>query len=366
VSGQARLDAIDCIRGLMLICILVDHIDALTPQMTLSHVTLLGIGYSDAADVFVFCSGFIFGYAYSKNDAHGLTYTNLRKVASRTAQIYAAFVVCSFCVFLISNSFFKLEWSRAVGKLVSYCALSDQATNSGILCLYVVILPWLACLSWLAGSFTKIGILVISLSIYVLAQSLFLTGSDWPENWAFKPLAWQFLFVLAARAGALYRLTSTIVHSKSLLALACVVLVSGLIAKKMEIHAIHPISVQHSSVLQMLTDKSHWSIARAAHHLSVVYVVSYLIPIYSSFWKAECWEPIRICGRQPLSTFCTGILLTEVSSRMIGIFGGNLWTKIVLIVDAVLIQFAIAWLLHRFWFMARTSAFQRRQVNVLE
>jgi hypothetical protein len=342
-----RLDGIDCIRGLMLVIILVDHIDALTTEKTFSRFTLLSLGYSDAADVFVWCSGFVFGYCYDR--------PKVRKVSRRVIQIYTAFVFTSACVYAIESLRLGLNWSVFFHRVASYCLLSNQSNNAGILCLYVVLLPWLAFLFWLRGYFHKSVIPMVSISVYAFAQYLFLCDVNWPRNWAFKPLTWQLLIVVAAIAGLHFQSASSLRRSKGLVGLAFVVVIGGVFLKLNEFVSPFRLS-RPPAYWQYLTDKANWSLVRAIHHLSLVYLIYYLVPMDASCWTKKSCSLLRVCGQQPLTTFCVGILLVECARLTILYFGEAPTLKMFLVLYAVGVQFTIAWMLRHIGFYDFTHA----------
>ena len=342
-----RIDGIDCIRGLMLVIILVDHIDALTTERTLSRFTLLGLGYSDAADVFVWCSGFLFGYCYDR--------TKVSRASRRVLQIYLAFVFTSACVCAIESLRLGLNWSVFLHRVASYCILSDQVNNASILCLYVVLLPWLSLLLWLRGYVHKSVISIVSISFYAFAQYLFFCEVNWPRNWAFKPLAWQLLIVVAAIAGHHFQSASSLLRSKGLVGLALAILIIGFFLKLNESTSTFELS-RPPAYWQFLTDKANWSLVRAIHHLSLVYLIYYFVPMDASFWTRKSCSLLRVCGKQPLTTFCAGILLVECARLTILYFGEDPTLKMFLVLYAVGVQFTIACMLQHFWFHDYTLA----------
>jgi hypothetical protein len=74
---------IDFFRGLALLIVVADHIEGCAGKSVVREWTLVSLGFSDAAEVFVFLSGYVFALAYSKTlDQHGFvaTLTPLRVV----------------------------------------------------------------------------------------------------------------------------------------------------------------------------------------------------------------------------------------------------------------------------------------------
>jgi len=90
--------------------------------------------------------------------------------------------------------------------------------------------------------------------------------------------------------------------------------------------------------------------------LSVVYLIYYFFPMDAFFWTSKSCSLLRVCGQQPLTTFCSGILLVEYARLTILYFGEVLTLKILLVFYAVALQFTIAWMLKHFWFYDNTLA----------
>ena len=96
--GEAGRDLrIDFFRGLALFMIIFDHI----PGDPLSRFTYARLGFSDAAEIFVFLSGVSCGIVYfrivSRQGVGGL----LRSVSLRTLQIYAYYLLASLLTILL-------------------------------------------------------------------------------------------------------------------------------------------------------------------------------------------------------------------------------------------------------------------------
>lgn len=146
IPSQRRLHACDAIRGLLLAIGFADHIDAATySTLGLRDWTLAGLGLSDASDGFVCLSGFVFGYAYSCR----LQNAGIRKTCwhgcIRVMQIYMGYALCVTTIRLLKylafdQSFLNWEdWQREL-------FLVHMPTNTSVLGLYIVALPWLLAL----------------------------------------------------------------------------------------------------------------------------------------------------------------------------------------------------------------------------
>ena len=97
LAPSGKRDArIDFFRGIALYMILVDHV-AGDP---ISKFTYQRIGFSDAAELFVFLSGVSCAIVYSRIQARRGWQGLLTAVSKRTAKIYAFYLVTSAIIIL--------------------------------------------------------------------------------------------------------------------------------------------------------------------------------------------------------------------------------------------------------------------------
>ena len=86
---------LDLFRGLSLFFIFIDHI----PNNVLSYVTLRSIGFSDAAEVFVFISGYAAATVYGKALRRQGSIFATAQIYRRVWQLYIAHIF-TFVVFV--------------------------------------------------------------------------------------------------------------------------------------------------------------------------------------------------------------------------------------------------------------------------
>src|SRR5262249_36084634 len=91
---------LDFFRGLALICIFIDHI----PENYLNYVTISAIGFSDAAEVFIFISGFTAALVYGRTLANRGIVLAAVQVWRRAWQLYVAHIFL-FVIFLAEVSY---------------------------------------------------------------------------------------------------------------------------------------------------------------------------------------------------------------------------------------------------------------------
>src|SRR5579872_4721570 len=209
LSRDLRLDFF---RGLALVCIFIDHI----PENFLNYFTISSIGFSDAAEVFIFISGFTASLVYGRALAARGALIATVQVLRRAWQLYVAHIFL-FMIFIAEVSYTVRAFNNpmyneemGVGDFLEHphiavvqaLALQFQPTFLDILPLYIVLLLIFPLVLialrrnvWLA--------LVPSALIYVEVQIFGVDMPAYPPGsvWTFNPLAWQFLFVLGAVLG---------------------------------------------------------------------------------------------------------------------------------------------------------------------
>lgn len=334
----------------MLAIVLADHIDFMALNSgTIRHWTLLGLGFSDAADVFVFLSGFVFGLAYGKRIQREGRWSSLKHGLFRTLQIYIGFMVCVVCIGLLKIAAGTMTWKPQFGEWLANLYLDKQPPNTGILCLYIVLLPWLLLLLVTLSERLWWLVLGMSLALYVFAQIAAHQGWRLSPSWNFQPLAWQLLMVLAAILGRKFGIRGSTgwPRSRALFVTAIVVLLLGLVVKKSEWFPEEWFTNSGMLQSQGWTGKSNWAPLRGLHHLSLVYATVYLLPLSSEIWLTRILGPLRACGRNSLTIYCVGVVLAQIAWDVFRWMGNAPATVCLIALDAIALQCLMALWLER-------------------
>ena len=80
---------LDLFRGIGLWMIFLDHI----PHDVVAWLTLRNYGFSDAAEFFVFISGYLIGFIYTPIVRAGLLLAALKRLLKRAGQLYIAHIM---------------------------------------------------------------------------------------------------------------------------------------------------------------------------------------------------------------------------------------------------------------------------------
>src|SRR5260221_1407450 len=209
-AGRDR--RVDFFRGLALLIIFVDHI----PENVFALITLRNFGFSDAAEIFIFLSGYSAGYVFGLRDRRQgffhATYEQLQRVW--TLYIVHIFV---FVLFIAQVSFTAAHFGNPMYveemnmtnfleephvAVIEALLLRFQPRFLDILPLYIILLLAVTPLMALAKR-APWPCLVVSGLVWLGVQLLGWHFTAYPDQreWTFNPLAWQFLFVIGDLAG---------------------------------------------------------------------------------------------------------------------------------------------------------------------
>jgi hypothetical protein len=333
---------LDFFRGVALMFIFIDHI----PNNILSYFTLEAVGFYDAAEVFIFISGFTAALVYGQRLAtKGALYATVQ-VLHRVWQLYVAHIFLfvmfiaevSYTVMAFNNPMFNEE--MRVGDfltephvaIIKALLLQFQPMFLDILPLYIVLMAIFP-LVLLALRLQPLLVLVPSFLLYVAVQVFGLAVPAYPPGhvWYFNPLAWQFLFISGAALGHAWL---NGVHwprvMRWVFPVAVVVAAAALIVKlTWTIHGIW--DAFPGLFLQELwpVDKNNLSPIRLVPFFALVVLVAVWVRPDARFLRWKCARPLVRCGQQSLEIFCLSILLSALGHFLLTEYNGGILAQIV-------------------------------------
>jgi len=348
---------LDLFRGIALWLIYLDHI----PSNAVSWVTIRNYGFSDAAEIFIFISGYTAAFVYGRSMSERGFIVSSASILRRAWQIYVAhiflfaiyvaeisYVAASFENPLYAEEMSILDFLKQPDQtIVEALLLKFKPVNMDILPLYIVLLLLFPPTLWLLKRGPTLALAASSV-LYCLAWKFGWNLPAYPEGeWYFNPFAWQLLFVFGAwcalggadRLGWL--LNSRIVLGIALIyiAFACFValtwyfsVMSRFLPLWLE-ELIYPI------------DKTNLDILRFVHFLALAAVTVRFIP---RNWPAlQSWVlyPAILCGQHSLEIFCLGVFLAFAGHFALVEISGALWMQVVISVLGIILMVAIAALL---------------------
>jgi len=323
VPPQPRDLRLDFFRGLALIFIFIDHI----PENILSYFTLQAVQFYDAAEVFIFISGYTAALAYGRTLVmRGASYATAQALR-RAWQLYVAHIFL-FMIFIAEVSYVVTTFKNPMYNeemrvadfldephiaIVKALTLQFQPTFLDILPLYILLLVIFPII--LIGlRLRPVIVLSASLLLYVVVQFGNISVPAYPEGhvWYFNPLAWQLLFTTGAALGLGTRARR--LGPRGVLMFVAVAIAGAALAVKLS-WTVHGIWDQIPGFfLRELwpVNKSNLSPIRLVPFFAAVVLVAALVSPNAGFLRTSAARPVILCGQQSLEVFCLGILLSAL------------------------------------------------------
>jgi hypothetical protein len=360
---------LDLFRGLALLFIFIDHV----PNNVLSYVTLHSIAFSDAAEVFIFISGFAAATVYGKALQRQGCIAATGQIYRRVWQLYVAhifiFVILAAEVCYAALNVHGRAYSEDFGidnfidepqvAIIKVFLLQYQPEFLDVLPIYMVLL----------GAFPVVLVLlerclplplVLSGAIYLLTLHFGWQPHSYPDNdaWYFNPLAWQFLFVIGATAGyAPYSRQLLPRHSAWLPKLAVVITVAiGIINVSWMIHEVYDAfpGLLLRELSPFVEDKTNLAPLRLVSFLALAVTAVHFVGRDSKLLRHPVAHLIIRCGQHSLQIFCLGILLSALGHIVLTSFRGDIPMQLAIDVTGILLMMAVAGLLA--WYKAVVPA----------
>ncbi|CAI8963613.1 OpgC domain-containing protein [Pseudomonas sp. IT-P253] len=322
---------IDFFRGLALIFIFWDHV----PHNPLGQITLRNIGFSDAAEIFVFLAGYAAVLAYGKvlqRDGYLIACVKILRRAWVLYVVHIFLLAMLMGIVFFANSHVQTRdlveemglhhfISNPQQALVDELLLRFKPNLMDPLPLYIVLLAGLPLV--LPMLVRKAGAVVaVSTTVYLLAPWFGWNLAAIKDGvWYFNPVTWQLLFVLGGAAaihGQRPRVPDTrpLARQPWFVGAAVYVVVAGVITVSWRWPQIHDalMPARLSDWLYPIS-KTDLSPVRLLHFLALTYVTARLLP--GNGWTQN-WPAQQCCrmGRYSLEVFCLGVLLAPLADML--------------------------------------------------
>lgn len=356
-SVSANRDArLDIARGFALFVIFIAHM----PMNPLSFAMPGRFGFSDSAEIFVFCSGAAAALAFARVfDTRGVL-IGAARIALRVWQLYWAHIAV-FLLVLATNVVFD-RWSgggtsyvdgmnlgRFLGPeagvmVTGLLGLSYVPNYFDILPMYMVLLALIPAVMMLSRiGEGAVAALVIGLWVLANARLMELPAEPWSDrHWFFNPFSWQLVFFTGfAFARGWLPIPR---YSRRLMTIAVSVLIAGLLL------AWHPLAsrIAYPDVLVRamapLIDKTHVGLLRFVHFLALAYVAFILAGEGGRRLKGPVAMICQLAGRQALAVFLTGLWLSVVCGYLFQRLGAGFFGTVVVNVGGIAVMAGVAFL----------------------
>ena len=333
---------LDFFRGVGMFIILIAHITGNPWTLWIPA----RFGFSDATEMFVFCSGMASALAFGAVFSRAGWAMGTLRIAHRIWQVYwvhlgVFFVTLALMLALNLTGVFPRD---EVGALNLYPFLNNTGPNLiglftltyvpnyfDILPMYLVILALIPVMMALARVDARLA-LVASLALWAAATAglnlpaelWFTTASDRP--WFFNPFAWQLVFFtgFALMAGWL---PSPPVHRWLVWLAAGIVVLSVPFAWGKIIGQVEAIRDLRQAAAPLF-DKTDFGILRYVHFLALAYLAWVAVGprgarLQRGGWVEDVIALICRVGQQSLAVFAASMVLARVLGAVLDLAGGG-------------------------------------------
>ncbi|HWP27284.1 MAG TPA: OpgC domain-containing protein [Xanthobacteraceae bacterium] len=370
VAASSRDLRLDLFRGIALWLIFIDHI----PNNVMNWFTLRNYGFSDAAEVFIFISGYTAAFVYGRAMRERGFLVAGARILKRVWQLYVAHVFL-FAIFMAQIAYFQTasnlenpvyaEEVRALDFLqrpdetiIQALLLAFKPSYMDILPLYIVLLLFFAPILWLLQKNATLA-LALSVLIYAGNWQFGWNLKSYPSgHWFFNPVAWQLLFVFGAwcALGGAERL-ARVLRSPIVISIAAAYL-GFAFAIALTWHFPRLAYYIPSWLREWMypIDKTNLDILRFSHFLALAAVTVYFVRPYWSWIGSRLLKPAILCGQHSLEIFCLGVFLSFAGHFVIVEFYGGYLMQVLVSLTGIAVMTGVAALISWYKSIERASA----------
>ncbi|MDE5446941.1 OpgC domain-containing protein [Bradyrhizobium sp. CSA207] len=346
---------LDLFRGIANWAIFLDHI----PDNVVNWITTRNYGFSDAADLFVFISGYTASFVYARMMLERGFLVGATRLTKRVWQLYVAHIIL-FVIYIASISYLALRFgdSEMINEF-NVAGLVDNATetlrqglflrfkplNLDVLPLYIVLMGLFPPVLWFMLRKPDLT-MVLSIVLWLTARHFGWNLNAYPAGqWYFNPYCWQVLFVFGAwcaMGGA--RRSMNVINAPITLYLCLGYLLFALIMTMAgRFPSLGGMFPQWLFSAFNPNDKTNLAPYRFIHFVVIVILVIRFVP---KEWPGLEWkgfDPIIVCGQQSLAVFCVGVFLSFVGHFELSMSSGSLFAQIFVSVAGIAIMTTVAY-----------------------
>ena len=346
---------LDLFRGVANWAIFLDHI----PDNVVNWITTRNYGFSDAADLFVFISGYTASFVYARMMIERGFIVGATRLTKRVWQLYVAHIIL-FVIYIVAIGYVAQRYSdpeiinefnvaglvdSAVETLRQGLLLKFKPVNLDVLPLYIVLMGLFPPVLWMMLRRPGLTMLA-SIALWLAARQFGWNFQAYPAGtWYFNPYCWQVLFVFgswcalggAAKSRSIIDASFTLYFCIAYLLFALVMTMAG---KFPDFGALFPHWLYDTF---NPNDKTNLAPYRFLHFVVIVILVIRFVP---KDWRGLEWkifDPVIVCGQQSLAVFCVGVFLSFVGHFELMMSSGSLFAQIFVSVTGIAIMTIVAY-----------------------
>ena len=345
---------LDFFRGLSLWFIFLNHI----PSSTVGWLTNRNYGFSDAAEIFVFISGYTAAFVYGRIMLERGFVVASARILKRVWQLYVAFVFLSviyiaqtaYVAHRFENPLYADEMvvlhflQRPEIILAEVLRLRFLLANVNILPLYILLMLAFPVTLWLTlrAPIRRRIAFRCGLGDRLFRRTEFEAYIRSSRTGSSIPFAWQLLFFIGTwcAVGGAPWLRS--IYSSNAVFFVCAIYIAFAFWLAMTLH--------FPALARRLPDwlwifplnKTDLSPLRLAHFLALTILVVRFVPMDAAFLRSVWAKPLIMCGRHSLEVFCVGVFLSLTANFLLAEVSGSVTMQVLVSAAGIFLMFALA------------------------
>ncbi len=353
VANRERDSRLDFFRGLSLWFIFVDHV----PFNRLSWLTVRNYGFSDAAEIFVFISGYTAAFVYGRAMRdQGFVVAGAR-ILKRVWQLYVAFVFLSV-IYIVQIAYVASNFANPLFAeemvtlhfvqqpeiaLLEVLRLRFLLANADVLPLYISLMVAFPAILWLMLRAPTLALL-LSVAVWSLAYFGGLNFTLYPSGrgWFFNPFAWQLLFAIGAWCAVAGGEWIRALRQSNLVIALCAVYLAGALLLQATTWFDAAGDLLPEWLVVFPLDKSALSPLRLAHFLALALITIRIVQPDAAFLHSRLTQPVILCGRHSLEVFCLGVFLSYTAGFILIEISSSLAMQAAVSLGGILLMVALA------------------------
>ncbi len=340
---RPRDPRLDFFRGLAMFIIVIAHVRDNPWTLWIPA----RFGFSDAAEIFVFCSGMASALAFGAVFARSGYGIGTMRVALRVWQVYWAHV-CTFLV-IAAVSIAQTAWlpsgvdylrqlnlhrffEAPEANLVGLMTLTYVPNYFDILPMYLVILAMIPAAVAL-GRLNPALLGLASIALWLAANlGLNLPAEPWSDRpWFFNPFGWQLLFFTGFAFMSGWLRPPPV--NRTLIALAAAVVVLSVPFAWFRVLGASETLREAAGAIRPLTDKTPLGLLRLIHFLALAYLGwvaagAMGARLTATPARARVAAVIMQVGQQSLAVFISGLVLSRLLGGILDLTGRGMFAAL--------------------------------------
>ena len=338
---KRRDPRLDFFRGVAMLIIFIAHV----PNNMWALYIPARFGWSDAAEMFVFCSGFAAAIAFGGTFVRAGFWYGLARILNRVWQLYTSHILIFFLILALCAAGTDLIGGRDYIRYLNLTYFMNQTPEALLGLVTLTYVPnYFDILPMYMGALLLIPAAMLLARVHPwlpIAGSVALYLGNWildggfpahprhPQiEWFFNPMGWQVLFLTGFALSRGWIKAPPVKPGLIILALAFVLI--SIPFSHWPTWTRIPAFKEIHEVLAPYGAKTDYGLLRYVHFMCLGYLAIAFVKGREHLLEARWAKPILKVGQQALPVFLLNMWLAQLAGMALNVFGRSIGTVAVM------------------------------------